>query len=99
MSMKAGNGLIMVFKAGFKFCKDGLGKLGRIFAKPFSGFKNKKSNPNQLEDYENPDKGSYKPGYYSIVPKQVDQKIGEKEAENLVNVEYAPEVDPLKLKR
>lgn len=91
-----GSRLKIVFNKGVKFCKDGLDKLGKIFKKSFSGCRNKEHNPNQDELYENPEKDQYKPGYYNIVAKPTDQKIGDNEGSEKISVTYNPGVDPNK---
>ena len=94
---KTGSKASLFFRSVYKFSKDGLGKLGKIFRMPFTGTKNKKANPDQQkEDYKNPGKDEYKPGYYNIVAKPVDQKISKDEATEKINVVYDPGVDPNK---
>jgi hypothetical protein len=91
------DGKIGVFlRKGLKFCKDGLGKLGKIFKKSFSGSRNTKPNPHQEEIYENPNEGVYKPGFYSIKPKAVDEQFDDNNGRQDYEVNYTPVVDPNK---
>lgn len=93
-----GNSIKIIFNASVKFCKDGLGKLGVIFKKSWSSFRNKNPTPYQDETYENPEKDQYKPGYYNIVAKPKHQEIGDNEAKEEFKVNYDPGVDPDKVK-
>lgn len=95
---KTGTGLSIIFRKGVKFAKEGLGKLGKIFKKSWSSFRNKKPSPYQDETYENPEKDQYKPGYYNIVAKPKEQTIGENEGHEEYKVNYDPGVDPNKKK-
>lgn len=86
-------------RKGARFLMAGLGSLGVIFSKSYSGSKNKKPNKNQVEQYKNKDKGTYKPNYYSIQPKAVNSKMDKNQGIKTYDCNYNPDVDPLKLQQ
>lgn len=86
-------------RKGARFVAAGIGGLGVIFAKSYSGSRNKKPNKDQVESYKNKDKDTYKPNYYSIQPKAVDIQIDKNRGMKTFNCNYHPDVDPLKLQR
>ena len=90
------NKLVMGFSMGVKFCIDGLGKLGKIFTSSGSS-RNTKPNEHQDETYRNQDTSTYKPGYYKIKPKPVEEKFDGLQGEQHFKVNYNPEVDQAKL--
>lgn len=91
--------IFFTVKKGARFIAAGIGSLGVVFAKSYSGSKNKKPNKHQNENYKNKDKGTYKPNYYSIQPKAVDEQISNNQGVKTYNCNYNPDVDPLKLKK
>lgn len=90
--------LKMIIEKGVKFTKSGLGKGAMIFGAVFAGSRNKNPSPNQVETYENQDKSTYKPGYYNIRPKPIESHFDKNSGSQTYQVNYSPEVDPLKAK-
>ena len=81
-----------------KFSLEGLGKGAAIFNGILSSSKNTEPSANQTEDYNNTDLSTYKPGYYSIIPKPINTQCDAETGNETVEIICKPETDPLKAK-
>lgn len=86
-------------RKGARFIAAGIGSLGAVFAKSYSGSRNRKPNKDQVESYKNKDQDTYKPNYYSIQPNAINTQVDRNQGMQTLNCNYYPDVDPMKLQR
>ena len=74
----------IIIEKGCRLIGQGLAVGGTVFLAALVSSRNTKPNPNQKENYVNPDQNAYNPGFYSITPKPMESHFDDRSAREKV---------------